>query len=453
MHSIDFVKPESKIVQDGRRGLHVVTWLLALGTFPLIWMGGLVTSHGAGMSVPDWPNSFGYNMFALPFDRWLGAFAGGVVYEHTHRLLGTLVGLLAITGVAFAFGSARNALLRRIMRVASGVFVGMALAQFIVAKYLMQAFGIPVEVEKYLMHGVSGCGSLGIILLILSIAKHAFPDRTVRRLALVMLLAVIVQGVMGGLRVTEVSLTLAKIHGIFGQAVFAFAGVLVVMTSKWWMNVKADRSGSTSSGITSTDPQPLRRLIVLSSIVLVLVFNQLVLGILMRHDPLRQSGAGAGLAIPDWPLHYGQLLPPTDADGLKQANWQRFEKYDLAPNVTLGRIWLHFSHRMGAYVTSLMIFTLGIFTIRKLAQLRSLWPIVLTLMILVLIQLSLGVLTVLLKKPADVATAHQATGALLLMTATVLVVRGWRLYSVLSACQAGVVREREAAVSVEPVLN
>src|SRR5438045_2889327 len=55
-------------------------------------MGGLVTSHGAGMSVPDWPNSYGYNMFTFPPSKWVG----GILYEHTHRLMGTVVGFLSI---------------------------------------------------------------------------------------------------------------------------------------------------------------------------------------------------------------------------------------------------------------------------------------------------------------------------------------------------------------------
>ena len=46
--------------------LHRLALLTTAATFPLIFMGGLVTSHGAGMSVPDWPNSYGYNMFTFP---------------------------------------------------------------------------------------------------------------------------------------------------------------------------------------------------------------------------------------------------------------------------------------------------------------------------------------------------------------------------------------------------
>src|SRR6476660_8128039 len=72
--------------------LHRIALLTAAATFPLIFMGGLVTSHGAGMSVPDWPNSYGYNMFLFPPRLWVG----GILYEHTHRLMGTVVGMLSI---------------------------------------------------------------------------------------------------------------------------------------------------------------------------------------------------------------------------------------------------------------------------------------------------------------------------------------------------------------------
>src|SRR6185436_11650599 len=74
------------------RPLHLLALLTAAATFPLIFMGGLVTSHGAGMSVPDWPNSYGYNMFLFPPRLWIG----GILYEHTHRLAGTVVGMLSI---------------------------------------------------------------------------------------------------------------------------------------------------------------------------------------------------------------------------------------------------------------------------------------------------------------------------------------------------------------------
>ena len=59
--------------------LHRFAVLTAVATLLLIWMGGLVTSHGVGMAVPDWPTTYGYNMFFFPFSQWVG----GVFYEHT----------------------------------------------------------------------------------------------------------------------------------------------------------------------------------------------------------------------------------------------------------------------------------------------------------------------------------------------------------------------------------
>jgi cytochrome c oxidase assembly protein subunit 15 len=70
--------------------LHRFAVLTAFVTFLLIGLGGLVTSHEAGMSVPDWPTSYGYNMFALPIKFW----TGGAFFEHTHRLLASAVGFL-----------------------------------------------------------------------------------------------------------------------------------------------------------------------------------------------------------------------------------------------------------------------------------------------------------------------------------------------------------------------
>ncbi len=70
-------------------------WAAAVMIFPLIWVGGLVTTHDAGMAVPDWPGTYGYNLFLYPVSTWLyGPF--DLFIEHGHRLLGSVVGLLAI---------------------------------------------------------------------------------------------------------------------------------------------------------------------------------------------------------------------------------------------------------------------------------------------------------------------------------------------------------------------
>src|SRR5438128_7301615 len=69
---------------------------LALATLAatgvLIVLGGLVTNTGAGLAVPDWPSTFGHNMFLFPWSQMIG----GVFYEHSHRLVGALVGLLTL---------------------------------------------------------------------------------------------------------------------------------------------------------------------------------------------------------------------------------------------------------------------------------------------------------------------------------------------------------------------
>jgi cytochrome c oxidase assembly protein subunit 15 len=72
---------------------HRLAVLLSLATLVLIVAGGLVTNTGAALAVPDWPTTFGHNMFLFP---WSGM-VGGVAYEHAHRLLGAAVGLLTLT--------------------------------------------------------------------------------------------------------------------------------------------------------------------------------------------------------------------------------------------------------------------------------------------------------------------------------------------------------------------
>lgn len=64
-------------------------------TFPVIWLGGLVTSTKAGMAVPDWPNTYGYNMFLYPLSWWLWG-PWDLFVEHGHRLFASALGLCAI---------------------------------------------------------------------------------------------------------------------------------------------------------------------------------------------------------------------------------------------------------------------------------------------------------------------------------------------------------------------
>jgi len=72
---------------------HRLARALACGTFPLIWMGGLVTSFRAGMSVPDWPTTYGHWFY--PVQEWFAAYRD-LFLEHSHRVLAQCVGLTAI---------------------------------------------------------------------------------------------------------------------------------------------------------------------------------------------------------------------------------------------------------------------------------------------------------------------------------------------------------------------
>src|SRR5689334_1493176 len=72
--------------------LHRFAKLVVACTVCLILAGSLVTSTGSGLSVPDWPTTYGWNMFTFPPSKWVG----GILYEHGHRLIASSVGFLTI---------------------------------------------------------------------------------------------------------------------------------------------------------------------------------------------------------------------------------------------------------------------------------------------------------------------------------------------------------------------
>ena len=337
--------------QEYNPALHRLALLTAAATFPLIFMGGLVTSKQAGMSVPDWPNSYGYNMFLFPIRLW----TGGIFFEHLHRLMASAVGFMAI---------------------------------------------------------------------ILTIAAWKMEDRKwVRWLATGVLGMVIFQGVLGGLRVVLVKLNLAIVHACVAQAFFCLASLVAVVTSHWWMEAP-DFSGLAVGG---------DKLIRVGIIAVALIYTQLIVGAVMRHYE-------AGLAVTDMPLIYGKIIPPINAQELREINNRRMRegehlgtietlRFDQATGrVTLGQIWIHVAHRLGALVVTGALLTLIILVLRR-HHLAGLTAPAMLLIGLLLTQLTLGVLTVLLHKPADVASAHVAVGALTLMTTFVLTARACRLYS------------------------
>src|SRR5438445_10284432 len=74
------------------RWLNCFAWLTCVATLLLICSGGMVTSKNVGLAVLDWWTTFGCNMLLFPISKWVG----GILFEHTHRLIATAVGFLTI---------------------------------------------------------------------------------------------------------------------------------------------------------------------------------------------------------------------------------------------------------------------------------------------------------------------------------------------------------------------
>jgi cytochrome c oxidase assembly protein subunit 15 len=402
-------------------GLHRLALLTAAATFPLIFMGGLVTSHGAGMSVPDWPNSYGYNMFLFPPNLWVG----GILYEHTHRLMGTVVGFCSILLVLRAWGSGRSATARTLLRRSAAALFALG----VLAAVGPYTYHNNEALTSALRHTAVGLVSVALVFGCASLFRVRDERRWVRWLTVGVLAAVIVQGTLGGLRVRLVKLDLAVIHACFAQAFFCLAALTAVVTSRWWFEAPS----------LAPPGEGRRRVVALAASAVVAIYLQLVAGALMRHY-------GAGLAIPDLPLAYGKLLPPVTEQGMHLANEARRWDYQL-PGVSLGQVWLHFAHRAGAVIVTAMVVLAAVHVLRRRRGQRLTGLAVLVLVLLAA-QVALGVFTVLYRKPADVASAHVATGALLLVSTFVMTVRAARLSGV--APEPASAPSRHAGASFSP---
>jgi cytochrome c oxidase assembly protein subunit 15 len=126
------------------RPLRCFAALTAIATFFLLAAGGLVTSHDAGMSVPDWPNSYGYNMFLFPPSKWIG----GIFYEHTHRLWASCVGFMTtILAVWLWLKDPRNWM----------KWLGLAAFLLVVAQGVLGGLRVTLDLDNLgAIHGVVG---------------------------------------------------------------------------------------------------------------------------------------------------------------------------------------------------------------------------------------------------------------------------------------------------------
>ncbi|MEO7166480.1 MAG: COX15/CtaA family protein [Spartobacteria bacterium] len=308
--------------------LHRFAWFTAAATLLLICSGGMVTSKGVGLAVPDWPTTFGYNMFFFPISKWVG----GIFFEHTHRLIASVIGFLTI----------------------------------ILAVWLWRS-----RVARWLK--VLCWASLG---------------------------AVVLQGILGGLRVTLLKDEIGIFHACLAQAFFGLLVLIALATSPIWRRLSQSEARV-----------PSRSLAIFALLISGLIYGQLGLGATMRHQH-------RDLSILDFPLAYGQVIPATDPATIARINQVR-DRQALS-DVTAGQIWLQMAHRFGAALIGPGIAAFWFIVRRKdfaasaLHKLSNLW------FGLVLLQITLGAWTIWSNKAADIATAHVAVGAVTFATGIII---------------------------------
>lgn len=234
------------------------------------------------------------------------------------------------------------------------------------------------------------------------------PRRWVRNLGFIALAAVITQGVLGGLTVLFLLPTpISVAHATLAQSFFSLTVIIALVTSRAWHQ---DRP------VEIPAANRTRRIALAAAAA---VLGQLILGAWMRHS-------AAGLAIPDFPLSFGQLIPPGGEEGLAAINRFRRDWFDMMP-VESAQVWIHFSHRAGALIAATAVITFGVHILKSYPDDRRLREPAWIMVMLVIVQLLLGALTVWTGKGVQIATAHVATGALLFGCTIYLTVRTYRL--------------------------
>ena len=257
-----------------RPWLHRLAVLTAVTTFILICMGGLVTSTDSGMAVPDWPTTFGYNMFLYPLSKTVSGFLFSVDPDLQVDLdRGSLSAGLQDALEKNEISVSKNVIISTEAQGSRWKLADQANER----TYTLIKSGERLDVY---VHGVlyehshrligSIVGFLTIALMVSIWAKDV--RKWLKWLGVIALVAVIAQGVMGGLRVTNLSRILAIIHACFAQAFFALTVSLALFTSRSWLQ--------TSTRIETTGAVRLRNL---SLITLGLIYVQFIFGAVLRH--------------------------------------------------------------------------------------------------------------------------------------------------------------------------
>ena len=291
-------------------------------------------------------------------------------------------------------------------------------------------------------HRLTGqvAGLICITTLILTGRSRGWKS-PVAILAMVVLLAYIYQGVMGGLRVVEKSVALAVIHGIQGQILFMLVVILAGLLGRWPQRIHA-----ALADYHGTKPPVTKGVYLLACTFVLLLVMQLTLGAIIRHTH-------SASAIPDAPAVYGGFLPPTDQAEIDKkfyefggGDWQVYVKepalkmedahdaqtpdvLDHTPRVpakppSVGLVHNQYMHRVMAM---LVLPIVGLVLVMRVSRaypsvpgLR--FPVTLGIVLFV-VQVLLGMSVIWSKESPHVASAHQALGAGLLGLATLITLR------------------------------
>jgi len=221
-----------------------------------------------------------------------------------------------------------------------------------------------------------------------------------RRLGLVAFVAVVLQGILGGLRVVLFKDQLGILHATLAQVFFVLLCAIALFTSRWWQTSALNTQISTDSGLHW-----------LFSLASLLIFCQLILGATMRHQH-------AGLAIPDFPLAYGKIWPSMEPQAVASYNQHRLEVTAMN-SITAFQIGLQLLHRFVAVLIFGAVLLCAWVAQRKLGGKHLLTSIARIWLGLILVQVFLGATTIWTNKAADVATAHVVVGALSLALGTI----------------------------------
>lgn len=128
---------------------------LCVLTFLLIFLGALVKSTESGLSVPDWPTTYGKFMFAFPLSQMVG----GIKYEHTHRMLASIVGLFTLILCVWTWRSPVSLWIKRLSLVAFLTVIAQGILGGLTVKYFL-----PVWLS--MMHGVLAQTFLLVVIMI-----------------------------------------------------------------------------------------------------------------------------------------------------------------------------------------------------------------------------------------------------------------------------------------------